>query len=317
MHHFTVVFVSRMSPRVALCLAGHPRTFTRPHVHGSILQNLVGGLGGEVDVFAVLGIGDANPKQQQKKWQAPSVAFDEHALTLALDSLRPRSVVRTNSSWLRPNPACKSSPTKFMEHNLERVLAQPASWATCYQELSRLEGLSDPPFRYEWVVRTRPDLFWLDRHPSVWQLRGMRARAAPRMASPVGDRRTREQRGQGKLALIMNQWPCDQHFALPRAAARSIMEGMARGYAAGCPTGSFERWPNLESWLLASLNATANALGAPLVQFSFPFAVVRNSSLAPSAREFCQRGEAYRKDEKMQLLRPGVDPVGNCLRMVL
>ena len=49
-------------------------------------------------------------------------------------------------------------------------------------------------------------------------------------------------------------------------------------------------WPyqNLEQWLLDTLEASARRLGTHLARTRFPFAIVRNDSREPSARDFCR-----------------------------
>ena len=54
-------------PRTAVCLAGAPRTLTREHVHRSIAERLLLPLranGSVADVFVVLSLRDAAPKEQ-------------------------------------------------------------------------------------------------------------------------------------------------------------------------------------------------------------------------------------------------------------
>ena len=81
----------RVDVPIALCLCGHPRTLPRPHVHGSIAQNVLQSLrstGSVLDVFAVLKAGtDASPKPQAG-WNFSQVETDEHEVWKAISSLQ-------------------------------------------------------------------------------------------------------------------------------------------------------------------------------------------------------------------------------------
>ena len=76
----------------------------------------------------------------------------------------------------------------------------------------------------------------------------------------------------------------DQHFVLPRGAADDVMRMVTRLQQCN------GTWPyqSLEQWLLDTLEASARGLGTHLARTRFPFAIVRNGSREPSARDFCQ-----------------------------
>jgi hypothetical protein len=201
--------------RVAVCMCGHPRTFVRPHVYESIARELVGGLQGHVswdassnwptsgqsvDVFAVMGYGDAEPKRI-RGWNFAGVNSSEDDVARALAALQPRVVERLSKPLLPTNPRCRAHRDFG---GAERVIAQPAAWARCLEHIVAAEeadgvqcvtrsslGSPVPPhccikqsccavshlrivagcrYRYDWVVRTRPDAFWHGRHPPLCRM---------------------------------------------------------------------------------------------------------------------------------------------------
>ena len=107
---------AREPRRVAVCMAGAARTFTRPHVWRSIgrmLGSLANGTDeqggrGRVDLFASLVLRDVEPKHQ-REWAASPVDCDEPAVRAALHELRPRAVSLRNASSSQSvalNPRC-------------------------------------------------------------------------------------------------------------------------------------------------------------------------------------------------------------------
>ncbi len=256
----------RPTRRVAVCLTGHPRTFARRHVYESIGEHMLGGLrahAARVDLFAVIGIGDAPPKSQ-RGWRFASVADVDADTERALAFLRPRSVTRYGASWLRVHERCET--INFFKHQTERVLAQPAAWSRCYDEVLKAERADG--VAYDWVVRARPDAWWYRPHPPL---------CAPDAA--------------GACSIVLHKLPCnsrgypDQHFALPRAAAR-ILGDMAQQYAQ-C-NGTLVPYMSLEDWLIGNAEAAAVDLRLPPPQRAdFPFVLVRNSPTDPSANYFC------------------------------
>jgi hypothetical protein len=240
-----------------------------------------------VDVFAVLREGaDAGTKytELQAGWNFSSIdQLDEGAVWSAVASLRPRIVVRERRTRLAVNPRCRT--TGHVHEYIDRVLPQPSAWATCFEEIEKVE-LEDGT-QYDWVVRARPDAYWFTRHPPL-----------PRTPA---------------LILPWNL-PLDQHFCMPRVAARTIFAGMAERYAECRGELPF---PFLEVWLLRTVNATASQLGLEVVHMPFGLVLVRNSSHEPSAKILCQglkkhgfrseRGDIIGKERCLREAYPGED----------
>ena len=261
-------------PRVGLCLAGHPRTFTRPHVYNSIRSNLIGGLNARVDVVAIMSLAYLPPKLHG--WASPpsDSAVSTTALQKALAAIRPRAVVLDNDSGgggagygTGLNPRC-ATPHGFMGsdahgsgQHVMRTVAQPASWSAC---LDLLEGFErEDGARYAFVVRSRPDAWWFRPHPAASCL-------SPRV-------------------IYVHDW-LDMHFVLPREAAPAIMRGMLHEYTncnATFPHAALEAWlrHTVVKLVLASQPASTEPAPsasplAPLwvTQLIFPFALIRNDS---------------------------------------
>ena len=267
---------TRPPPRVAVILAGTPRTFLRPHVHRSIRSNLIGGLQTRADVFAVFGLREPPAKAG---WRAvPRHAFQatRRELAQALAAVDPRAIAldeqpveslnektsATSAYGERLNPLCSTS-AGFMgqdshhqrgEHAL-RVIAQPASWGVGWR-LVELAERRDGGRRYHWVVRTRPDAWWFARHPAACALR---------------------------LPTIYLNDVVDMHFVLPRAIAAKIMVGMSNEYRS-CRGRFAHDHGALETWLRDVVHANAVqptgaiAGGVRVTQVLFPFALVRHDS---------------------------------------
>ena len=258
-------------PRTAVCLAGAPRTLTREHVHRSIAERLLLPLranGSVADVFVVLSLRDAAPKEQQDNRFA-RVDATESDVRAALAALAPRDVeIREASAAPPANPACAFRG--FMGEgadNLARSLAQPAKWETCWRMLLRAESADGA--RYDFVVRARPDAWWFGAHPAPAAFDARRA-AAHRLHS-------------------------DWHFVLPRALAEAVMAGMIRAYrACNASLPKREAWKirkhsSLEAWLLESMH---DAAAAPAARIDFPMVVVRKSAREETAERYCRARRA-------------------------
>lgn len=253
--------------RVAICMTGHLRTFGRSHVHGSIREHLIGGLsrlGALVDLFAVLGTADAPVKSSRDPWRLTPVVGERAIDELALQSLHPRQVVWVKQPWLQPNHKCRlaNAAARML---LERGIAQPSAWATCYGLLEHAERADQ--LTYDWVIRTRPDAWWYAPHPPLCS-----GKACP---------------------IVLHRHPCDRrngysdhHFELPRSAAAGVLRGMALTYQECNTTLPYTR---LEDWLGGAVATTGRNLGLPSFQTKvMPLVLVRNSSTEPSARILCR-----------------------------
>jgi hypothetical protein len=258
--HFGCKDGHRNAPRVAVCLAGLPRTFARAHVHGSLSRQILwqrADAGSQVDLFAVLSAGSGDSIKKQDGWNTSTVAFDTAAVAKALASLEPRVVHNVHRHFLQPRPSCNVSAQPYMVENHARVLAKPSTWALCYDHIARAEREDDMP--YDWIVVARPDAFWYGAHP--------------RLCKPV--------QTDGLPPIVLNAPPyVDNHFVLPRATAFQIMRHMAIEYNA-CTYS----WPfaYLEPWLFAGALETAMVLNTTVERWEYPFTLVRNSSSEPFA----------------------------------
>ena len=261
--------------RVAVCLAGHPRTFARRHVYTSIGEHLVGGLrahGAKVDLFALLKTGDA-PVKEQGKWNFSQVEDNSDATWTALAVLKPRAVLRLHRNHLPPHQRCLDGKRGNMgmgSLGLDRSTVQPALYATCFDIVTKAEALDGA--QYDWIVRSRPDAWWYAPHPPLCE-------TAPGAKCSVMAHKTD---GAGGAGFI------DQHFALPRIIAH-VLRDLADQYMA-C-NGKNTTWDfiNIEHWLSANFDAATQAVDLPQpLRVSFPFVLVRKSASEPSAKAFCR-----------------------------
>lgn len=243
----------RTAQRVAVCLTGAARTFVRPHITRAFSSNLIDALQARtVDVFAVMRATDVDAKRQAS-YDHERLDASPQALAMALAAVKPRAVSLDRGN---PNETAYGVPynadctvSGFMgesRNHLMRSIAQPASWQQCVSLITRAEQLDGAA--YDWVIRTRADLFWFFRHPPVCAL-------APRVA-------------------YMHHW-VDHHFILPRRRwwsswrrspdhdhddlATAVMGRMIDAYTR-CGRGAPAAFPHhtLESWLQATLTAAAS-----------------------------------------------------------
>ena len=278
--------------RIAVCMAGHPRTFARRHVYSSIGKHLLGALrahhNATVDLFALLKSGDATPKQQSG-WDFAEVPEVVDETWAAVAALRPRLVLRLRRNHLLRHKRCGDMDTT----KSDRSISQPAMFATCLDVIERAEALDGE--RYDWIVRTRPDAWWYSDHPPL--------------CATINDPR---------CSLMLHRLPCsggtygyiDQHFALPRAAA-PVLRALADQYLSCGANGTSTTWNfnSNEHWLSANFDQAVQALDLPPPQRpSFPFVLVRKSAREPSAKTFCcmhhGRGQKWH-DECMAAAYPG------------
>ena len=117
-------------------------------------------------------------------------------------------------------------------------------------------------WRYDWVVRTRPDAHWFLPHPPACALR--------------------------PATIHAHVWN-DHHFVLPRSVAAVVMRGTLDAYTQ-CAQGPFPH-ATLERWLHISMNNAKRALptrmcssspttpagAARYGQLVFPFALARTA----------------------------------------
>ena len=258
--------------RIAVCLAGHPRTFARRHVYTSIGEHLVGGLrahGAKVDLFALLKTGDA-PVKKQGGWNFSQVEDNSDATWAALAVLKPRAVLRLHRNHLPPHQRCLDGKRGGMgmgSHlGLDRSTVQPALYATCFDIVTKAEALDGA--QYDWIVRSRPDAWWYAPHPPLCE-------TAP------GAKCSAMAHGTHGSYL-------DQHFALPRIIAH-VLRDLADQYMACNGKNTTWEFVSIEHWLSANFNAATQAVDLPPpLRVSFPFVLVRKSASEPSAKVLCR-----------------------------
>ena len=283
---------ARRPRRVAVCMAGAARTFTRPHVWRSIgrmLDSLANGTeGGRVDLFASLVLRDAEPKQQ-REWAATPVDCGEPALRAALHELRPRAVSILNASSSQSitlNPRC--SLDGFLaasKGNARRAFGQWLTAGRCVPLIEAAEAQDG--IAYTHVVRTRPDLYWAAAHPPLEAL-------SP--AVSYWDRRPLTPFAEG----YHGDHPppqADWHFIAPRAAALAALQLYDRYLAcdrAAPPFVATERALAHEHNSEAMLQASLSEYG-PLHSVALPMLLVRDTVRDKGARNLLMCSEAYAK----------------------
>mmetsp|Transcript_35290 Transcript_35290/g.92615 ORF Transcript_35290/g.92615 Transcript_35290/m.92615 type:complete len:342 (-) Transcript_35290:321-1346(-) len=225
----------------AVCLVGSARTFVRPHVVKAFRTNLLAALqASKIDVFAVMRLDDVNPKEQAW-YNHVKLDVDQADLVSALSQIGPSAAVidTGNSSesvyGVSYNPRCSIKSGAFMgasRNHLMRSVAQPASWKKCMDLIEAAEASNPMHPGYDWIIKTRADLYWFFPHPPLCSL-------SPKV-------------------IYVHSW-VDHHFALPRHIARAIMSTV-EDYQRCDGVLSHMR---VEGWLSAAINAAASDLTSP------------------------------------------------------
>ena len=242
----------------AVCLVGGARSFLRPHVHRSIHWAL-DALAARVDVFATLSLEDA-PVKRQGGWAFAAMRTLSTAEVLdALAPWDPRAVDFYNSSDAPAlvNRGCTHSD--FFKAFPERLAVQLHTWANCMAQIEAAERVG--AYRYDIVVRTRPDAYWRAAHPPVCV-------------------------GSGQAEALTHVFPfSDQHFVMPRSVADGVLSGMHTTYK-NC-SGRWREPNGLNPWLMKVLWVGCAAFKCKVRAAALPFALVRDSAEEPSARSLC------------------------------
>lgn len=149
--------------RVAICIAGHARTFHLQSVHQSIIDNFVKPIrmsASSVDVFFHVGMRDVSRPQY-----APSANNSDGANNAAMNLFDPVVVSRSfgrgaalNRTGVAPCPAGTSYASNIYYRALLRA-------HECMNLVRGFEKKHD--FRYDWIVKTRPDIVFGDPVPSL------------------------------------------------------------------------------------------------------------------------------------------------------
>jgi len=246
--------------KVAVCLAGHARSFPRGHVYASIQKQFIGELRRSVDkldILAVIPTGDAEAKLASG-YVLPSIPSNETAIWTALALLQPRMVTRpaATSSMARVNSRCQTDG--YLNYPISRVLGQLVQWQMCYEQVLAAEAQDGQS--YDWVIRSRPDAWWYAPHPFVC----------------LGNNQT--------CPFVYSSIHSDHHFMMPRGVAHIMRDILQRDYAS-C-TGPFPH-DNLEAWLRHTLRAAAASLNIDVHAVQFPFVLVRDKRTDVAAIKAC------------------------------
>ena len=158
-------------PAAAFIFAGHARTFILDAVHEAMLSNAVLSFGADAYNFFVLGADDPG----STKGNLP-VRSDEASVRKAVALLNPVAFVyeaadspTSNATPVVPADCVLSlGPGKQVGDGYHRVVAQPwwLGWWQTWHKLSRAFELvrgyetSHAPWRFDWVVRLRPDAWF-------------------------------------------------------------------------------------------------------------------------------------------------------------
>ena len=160
---------STSAARIAICVAGAPRTFTRAHVRDSIVAMLLNPLrlDAAVDLYASLVMLDARPPHQydQPDWSATPISPAAAEVGAALAPLQPRALALVQRSEVPANPRCDLGGYLAAPAHAERFMAQWRTLGRCLPLLERAELIDQRGYTH--VVRTRPDLYWAAPHPPI------------------------------------------------------------------------------------------------------------------------------------------------------
>jgi len=136
-------------PRAAICLTGHARTFTRPHVHDSIRRNLVDALGVASDVFGVFALRDAGMKMQRGWNHMPTDVSSLAHMAIPLQRVGVRvASFETATGRLVFNGRCKLNNRNIPDAYVTRLVDQVRTrcgWCSLSICISPSVYLTHPP----------------------------------------------------------------------------------------------------------------------------------------------------------------------------
>lgn len=147
--------------RVAVCIAGHTRTFRNKNVHGSILRYVVeasaaNGTEG-VDVFFHLGREDIPRYDEHRRNDTMVSEEEEKSLEKAMEKFKPVSITYFDNSAV---PIDWENGTRCPKTNRKRLLKvypYPLLRGTqCYEKVKEYERKRG--FKYSFIYKLRPDL---------------------------------------------------------------------------------------------------------------------------------------------------------------
>lgn len=183
-------FRSMLPPRIAVCLTGQARTLVHPTIYRSLHERLLDG--GRHDLFMVLSTGsDGNilSGSDPRRRTVSNQGIDDQrlpqprALQAALHHLRPLRTRFVLNSHTGREPCVENFAT-----------LQMLSWAACVGLVRTHEqrgspmssmGRDDPVMPYDFIFRSRPDLYW--RAPAELSLIASHLRADMRVVITTND----------------------------------------------------------------------------------------------------------------------------------
>mmetsp|Transcript_48763 Transcript_48763/g.144078 ORF Transcript_48763/g.144078 Transcript_48763/m.144078 type:complete len:424 (+) Transcript_48763:470-1741(+) len=237
--------ISATPLRAAVCLTGHVRTFSRPHVFESIRTNLLDALSASVvDVFAVLALRDAGMKMQRGWNHMPTDVLSYADLAAPLARVRARAVAfETAVGEVHLNRNCTLNSRNTPPSYVTRLADQWRKMERCFGLVERAEQSDGVP--YDVIVRSRPDLLWLRPHPPLQRDTAM-----------------------ADFRFPMMEW----HATLPRANASLIFSLFSRYSACRGAERPFDapRFTAEEVWQRALEPTKPSLVG-------LPFVIVRDS----------------------------------------
>lgn len=142
-----------MRKRVAVCIVGHARSFYRPSVHNSIARNLLQPIAGNsttLEVFFHIGLRDIAKVSNATALTSRSETRE------AAEAMKPVVLSLYDDPILQLNMTQHNSCSGGMEH--ARRVYPPALLraSQCMALVRDFETKNN--FRYDWIVKTRPDI---------------------------------------------------------------------------------------------------------------------------------------------------------------
>ena len=164
--------------RAAFVLAGHPRSFTHPGAHRSILKHAVRGFGAHADTFFYLtdDVAQSDSYGNQHSGQKE----DARRVLSAVSEFHPKDVYFSN--FTRPWPTIPKDCvlSRYQTRKYYPLLGHrsPVRWQVFWQTWEKIRlGFEMAVafelrhnFTYDWVVRLRTDLFFFGDVPRHYEL---------------------------------------------------------------------------------------------------------------------------------------------------
>ena len=255
-----------LSSGVAVCVAGEPRSFALPCTHRTmrarLLEPLAAALPNRVTVLLLLRPNatripwtkgsSASRSEDALRWLGkPSTAIQQHELpslnralqhvrgTRGLESVHVDDAPSTRGPCSELRQPC--TVTGAASPTTEAFLSQQATWEACLSAVERLEARRGA--RFDRIVRTRPDLWWMESSSSFAEalVRGTPndVRVPVRYDRYRRDCEARPPAAVSKPYLYLSDWL----VAVPRANAHHAL-GWLRDFCSQCvQTGAYSLEP--------------------------------------------------------------------------